>query len=581
MKYYLRLFSKKLFLFIIICNSIFNIVNGTEFKQYAVPPADGWVPSEMILDRTEIPKNILLGVTIGGWNHLRHILTIANILADRGYNLTLAKRGKFLQSEQYPKINFISLGEEIDLSKDPETIQLVKEKVDVGRFKKVFKNHYAAYDSIFLRLKEISEMIKPDLFFCDTVNNEPCFDVAWLMKKPLVGISTSPLGLTHTPYRSDPIFGCKVNMENESFWERFRCEFISPLQFLWSFKSSFDNFNKVRAGYGLPSLKSPFERWQNSLFLVDNFFGYETPVPLPPLYQEIGPVLPDYFPSLTPDIEKFLNSHKRTMFVALGSFLFLSSENYAKLLQSIIEVIENNIVDGVIWANIEKYRESFPTNITLSDGRTISTSNLFDNKNSNIFMTSFAPQFSILNHTNTKIFLSHSGSGSVYESLYAGTPLLSLPITYDQPGNAEKLELAGVALTLDKTNLEVKDILNKIEKILNDEQIRINTKRLKTLAMINSKRKYRAADLIEFTLYSSVLKQKNINDENYNIEKWLFKELITPDTRMGLIRGKYLDVYAAALIIVISITFLSIFIIRKLIYIKLFKVKEGDKDKKD
>ncbi|CAG8448700.1 13113_t:CDS:10 [Rhizophagus irregularis] len=416
-----------------------------EFKQYAVPPADGWVPSEMILDRTEIPKNILLGVTIGGWNHLRHILTIANILADRGYNLTLAKRGKFLQSEQYPKINFISLGEEIDLSKDPETIQLVKEKVDVGRFKKVFKNHYAAYDSIFLRLKEISEMIKPDLFFCDTVNNEPCFDVAWLMKKPLVGISTSPL---------DPIFGCKVNMENESFWERFRCEFISPLQFLWSFKSSFDNFNKVRAGYGLPSLKSPFERWQNSLFLVDNFFGYETPVPLPPLYQEIGPVLPDYFPSLTPDIEKFLNSHKRTMFVALGSFLFLSSENYAKLLQSIIEVIENNIVDGVIWANIEKYRESFPSNITLSDGRTISTSNLFDNKNSNIFMTSFAPQFSILNHTNTKIFLSHSGSGSVYESLYAGTPLLSLPITYDQPGNAEKLELAGVALTLDKTNLE-------------------------------------------------------------------------------------------------------------------------------
>ncbi|CAB4464015.1 unnamed protein product [Rhizophagus irregularis] len=248
MKYYLRLFSKKLFLFIIICNSIFNIVTGTEFKQYAVPPADGWVPSEMILDRTEIPKNILLGVTIGGWNHLRHILTIANILADRGYNLTLAKRGKFLQSEQYPKINFISLGEEIDLSKDPETIQLVKEKVDVGRFKKVFKNHYAAYDSIFLRLKEISEMIKPDLFFCDTVNNEPCFDVAWLMKKPLVGISTSPLGLTHTPYRSDPIFG-------------------------------------LRAGYGLPSLKSPFERWQNSLFLVDNFFGYETPVPLPPLYQ--------------------------------------------------------------------------------------------------------------------------------------------------------------------------------------------------------------------------------------------------------------------------------------------------------
>ena len=139
------------------------------------------------------------------------------------------------------------------------------------------------------------------------------------------------------------------------------------------------------------------------------------------------------------------------MFVALGSYLFLPPEIYAKLLQYIVEVTEKKIVDGVIWANIKKNRESFPSNITLSDGRIIYTSDLFDNKNPNIYMTSFAPQFAILNHTNTKLFLSHSGSGSIYESLYAGKPMLALPITFDQPGNAEKLELAGVALTLDIT----------------------------------------------------------------------------------------------------------------------------------
>jgi hypothetical protein len=65
MKCYLRLFLK-LFLFIIIYNSIFNLVTGTEFKQNAVSPADSWIPNEMMLDRTEIPKNILLGVTIEG-----------------------------------------------------------------------------------------------------------------------------------------------------------------------------------------------------------------------------------------------------------------------------------------------------------------------------------------------------------------------------------------------------------------------------------------------------------------------------------------------------------------------------------
>jgi hypothetical protein len=65
----------------------------------------------MNLDRTEIPKNILVVVPVGGkllflitkfkffiskitlnliigLSHLRHILTISNILADRGYNVS-------------------------------------------------------------------------------------------------------------------------------------------------------------------------------------------------------------------------------------------------------------------------------------------------------------------------------------------------------------------------------------------------------------------------------------------------------------------------------------------------------------
>ena len=123
------------------------------------------------------------------------------------------------------------------------------------------------------------------------------------------------------------------------------------------------------------------------------------------MFQEIGPVLPDYFPPLTPDLEEFITSHKRTMFVALGSFLFVSPENNAKLLQSIVESIENNIIDGVIWGNIKQNQENFPPAITLSNGKIVSTSDIFDNKDPNIYIANFAPQLAILNHTNTKIFL--------------------------------------------------------------------------------------------------------------------------------------------------------------------------------
>ena len=67
-------------------------------------------------------------------------------------------------------------------------------------------------------------------------------------------------------------------MENESFWERFTCEIISPLRFLFAFKNSLDSLNEIRASYGLPVLKHPFERWQSSLFLADNFFGFEVSI---------------------------------------------------------------------------------------------------------------------------------------------------------------------------------------------------------------------------------------------------------------------------------------------------------------
>ena len=82
------------------------------------------------------------------------------------------------------------------------------------------------------------------------------------------------------------------------------------------------------------------------------------------------------------------------------------------------------------------------------------------------------------------------GAGSSHESLYTGTPMLMLPFGGDQLGNAEKLKLAGTALTLNKLNLNVNDIVSKIDLLLKDENVKKNSKRLEILAKINSKRKF-------------------------------------------------------------------------------------------
>ena len=152
---------------------------------------------------------------------------------------------------------------------------MVYGKFDITKFEVVLKTRFELYNETYLKLKEISEAIKPDLFLCDTLNNEPCADMAWTMKKPLVGIATNLVGMIQVPYRSDPVFGCKVNMESESFWQRFKCEIFPKIAIISSFKPIVDKLNKVRASHGLPYSTDIFERWKSSLFLFDTFFGLE------------------------------------------------------------------------------------------------------------------------------------------------------------------------------------------------------------------------------------------------------------------------------------------------------------------
>jgi UDP:flavonoid glycosyltransferase YjiC (YdhE family) len=246
--------------------------------------------------------------------------------------------------------------------------------------------------------------------------------------------------------------------------------------------------------------------------------------------------LSEEFPPLTHELSSFINGHNRVLYVSFGTRVFSNIESNNKLLRSFIEAINKNMVDGVIWALVRTSKDNFSPKLSLDDSAQVQTSPILNNEHPHIHIAKFAPQFAVLNHTNTKFFLSHGGVGSSHESLYTGTPMLILPFFGDQTGNAEKLKLAGIALTLDKLNLDVNDIVSKIDLLLKDENVKKNIKRLKVLTKINSKRKYRAADLIEYILYSSSFNEDGVNEE-------FFKEWIPANIRMGFIRGNNYDVY--------------------------------------
>ena len=70
-------------------------------------------------------------------------------------------------------------------------------------------------------------------------------------------------------------------------------------------------------------------------------------------------------------------------------------------------------------------------------------------------------------HPNVKLFITHCGALGTQEAMCHGTPMIGLPVVYDQPKNCKDLEFAGInrviewkELTLDLLTETVKDVMS-------------------------------------------------------------------------------------------------------------------------
>ncbi|CAG8742307.1 13480_t:CDS:2, partial [Ambispora leptoticha] len=353
------------------------------------------------------------------------------------------------------------------------------------------------------------------------------------------------------PYKSDPVYttnyisGCHVSLENLSFWDRFKCvAILHPILKLIRYESMF-YLNSYRSAHGIEWIWSPMERTKDSLYLANSFFGFEIPEKLSPLVQDIGPIYYEYYDPLTKELKEFLDSHPRTLYIAFGGRLWITLENYEKIIQTILEAMNTDLLDGIIWSISVSRLEGIPENITLNDGTVIATDQIVANEHPHILLQNWAPQFAILNHSNTKLFLTHGGIQSIQESLYHAVPMLVLPLYFDQRANAEKLMLQGCALAVSKFSLSANDMLSKMHILMTDDQIKSNLLRMQTLARMNGNRKYRAADLIEYVMDYAKL-NPNSGSRIPTVQEWL-----TPDRRMGWIRGNNIDIFVFAILVLL------------------------------
>jgi len=114
------------------------------------------------------------------------------------------------------------------------------------------------------------------------------------------------------------------------------------------------------------------------------------------------------------------------------------------------------------------------------------------------WVTDFAPQRAAL--ARADVCITHAGLNTVLDALEAGTPVLALPIAFDQPGVAARAVHAGVGLSLLPAFTTAASIAGALQRLLDEPSFRDRAAALST-SVAAAGGTHAAVDAIEMALY--------------------------------------------------------------------------------
>ena len=88
----------------------------------------------------------------------------------------------------------------------------------------------------------------------------------------------------------------------------------------------------------------------------------------------------------------------------------------------------------------------------------------------NVQPVAHAPQLALLRHSSAAI--THGGLGTINECLFFAVPMVAVPIGWDQPGNAARLERQSLGLRLSLRRARPAQLVAAIDRALTDSSLR-------------------------------------------------------------------------------------------------------------
>nr|CAD7402225.1 unnamed protein product [Timema poppensis] len=105
------------------------------------------------------------------------------------------------------------------------------------------------------------------------------------------------------------------------------------------------------------------------------------------------------------------------------------------------------------------------------------TGDTLPGKPSNVMTGKWLPQLDILSHPKTRLFISHGGLMGTLESVYAGVPIVGIPLFADQELNIKRCVLQGFAVKLLYDDITKESLLSAIRTLLDDPRYSANAKK--------------------------------------------------------------------------------------------------------
>ncbi|KAJ8719474.1 hypothetical protein PYW08_011649 [Mythimna loreyi] len=414
----------------------------------------------------------ILMITMGGTkSHKMPFWELARGLIRRGHNIT------FISA--FPADFHISGLEEIapeglvTYVRNYMSFDLVGARMrgeDQMPVKDILRYGYEACDA-FLSDPETKSFLRSgrtfDLVILDGTYPECALGIVYKLKVPFmyintVGFYTMPLSNSGSPapYSVTPFFG-KGFTDNMGILNRaLNAAFHATILPFHAFSMQILQ-GVLRRNFG-QQMPHVYDMAKNVSFILQNgHYSVSYPRPYLPNVAEVACIHCKESKILDPEIEEWISGAGDTGFVYVSMGSSVRTTKMPLSAHRLLVEALGRLPQRVLWKqDAEQNMTDIPSNIKLYK---------------------WLPQQDLLGHPKIKAFVTHGGLLSMFETVYHGVPIVTIPIFCDHDANAAKAEVDGYAKKLDLQYLTPEKLYKAILEVITEPKYKIEVKKRQVL----------------------------------------------------------------------------------------------------